>query len=352
MFLQKLSLQDFRSYQSQDFTFRKSLTIFLGPNAVGKTNILESLVLLSVAKSFRLKKDEEMIAWGKELGRAKAFLENEESVEIILTHGQVQGKKVVKKKFLVNGVAKRKQDFVGQLKTVLFEPQDLLLIVGNPSKRRDYLDFVLAQSDWQYNRCLLVYKKGLRQRNKLLDLIRDKKAQETQLEFWNRTFVKNGEILQAKRQEFLEFLNHFVGQKKLPISPIFVYDKSLISSQRLEQYHLAEIALGNTLVGPHRDDIFINFKNENGETLSLADFGSRGQQRLVILAMKMAELDFIFQKTSQKPVLLLDDIFSELDPEHQRDVLQIVNNYQTIITATEIAFLDQKLIKDFEIINL
>ena len=354
MYLSSLNLKDFRSYSQKNLEFDKAITVIVGPNAAGKTNILESIVLLSLGRSFRAGKDEEMIHFGQDFGRVSGMVESD-SLEVLLTRGIWQGKKVAKKRYLVNGTPKRRKDFVSQLKTVLFEPADLQLITGSPLRRRDFLDFVLSQVDLEYDRSLLSYQKGLRQRNKVLEFIREGRAKLPQLEFWNRLLIKNGDVLRNRREALLEFANLILSQKtnrpigwaKLPNYHL-VYLPSPISEKRLQEHLNAEIATGNTLIGPHRDDFEIYESNGQGER-DLATYGSRGEQRLAALALKLVQLKFIHEKTAELPILLLDDVFSELDQMHDQLVMQMIQGQQTIITTTEIDILKSK---ETEIIEL
>lgn len=321
MLLHKLTLTNFRSYKLKEFVFDKKFNLILGPNAAGKTNLMEAIFLLSTGNSFHATRESEMISYGEEIARITG--EGETVLEIILTNGQVQASFAAKKIYKVNGVNKRKSDFVGNLKVVLFRPEDIDLILGSPSLRRNYLDNVLSPIDREYFRSLLSYKKALSQRNKLLDKIRDGEAQRSQLLFWDRLLIKEGGVLTDKREEYIDFLNQKLQELKI------IYDKSLISEKRLKQYQEAETALGATLVGPHRDDI----KFQDSRNLQL--FGSRGEQRMAVLAIKFLELSFVREKTGERPILLLDDIFSELDSEHQKKVIKIIPYQQTILTATD-----------------
>lgn len=362
MKLKSLSLNNFRSYSSKSITFKNNVTIFTGPNAIGKTNILEAIVFLALGKSYRAQKNEEAIKFDQEFSRISGEVD-EKSLEIVLTHGFYQGKKTNKKRYLINGVGKRRKDFINNLKIVLFQPEDIELVIGSPSHKRHYLDFVLSQIDNEYDRSLLSYQKGLRQRNKLLHLIAEGKATINQLEFWNRLLIKNGEIIRNKRQEFLNFLNtnchlknyaekNHVHPQTLP-SFYFKYNPNTITPKRLVQYQTAEIASKNTLIGPHRDkfDIFQYFKDrEKQKDISL--YGSRGEQRISILTLKLAELEYITQKSDERPLLLLDDIFSELDNSFQHIVLDTVKKQQTIITTTDLDGIKTQDLNNMEIIEL
>ncbi|MFC1646873.1 DNA replication/repair protein RecF [Patescibacteria group bacterium] len=347
MILTKLSLQNFRSYKKHNVSFIPETTLVLGPNASGKTNLLEAVYMLSTGKSFRADSDKETLRWNEEVGRIGSRVEDDK-VEMVITGGSVSGKKTAVKKFLINGVPKRRIDFIGKIKSVLFWPEDLDLVTDSPSTRRKYLDGVLIQADREYRRSLFSYERGLRQRNKLLDLINEGTASRSQLLFWNQMLIKTGGYLTEKRTEFINFINTY----QLPITRYqLVYDKSVISETRLFQYKDEEIAAKYTLVGPHRDDFVFtksqfpisnfqtNSKLENTKLKTkvheLDKFGSRGEQRLGVLWLKMAELAFINEKTSDKPVLLLDDIFSELDEEHRKLVLELASKQQTIISSAE-----------------
>jgi DNA replication and repair protein RecF len=333
-----LRLTEFRNFKSKTLEFSDKITTIVGPNASGKTNILESLFLLSTGKSFKAKIEEEMINYTKDLGRVKGKLLSGMILESVVTRGLIdigatRPEKVARKKLLVNGVPKRMVDFAGNFKTVLFGPWDMELVTESPSIRRKFLDNVISQVDREYRRSTLSYEKGLRQRNKLLFRIREEGIPRSQLVFWNQLLIKNGDYISQCRNDFIEFVN--TGNFQLPFSNFHLeYDKSVISEGRLEQYKEEEVSAATTLVGPHRDD-FIFFEGKR----NLSSYGSRGEQRMGVLWIKMAELNFIEEKTSERPTLLLDDIFSELDHEHRDIVMEIAKKQQTIITTADEHFL-------------
>jgi len=340
----KIQLQNFRNFKDKVFSFSPNITIIVGPNASGKTNILEAVSLLSTGKSIKAKVEEEMIGYGEEIARVKGAIGADKlKLETMLTRGEItigedprKTERAPRKRLLVNGVAKRLIDFAGIFKTVFFGPQHLGLVTESPSTRRDFLDAVLSQVDKEYRRATLSYGKGLRQRNKLLYRIREEGVSRSQLLFWDKLLIKNGDYISSKRQEFIDFTNETeeIEGHKFTLD----YDKSAISESRLEQYKAEEVAAATTLVGPHRDDF--NFGISSTHTKSkikrdLARYGSRGEQRMGVLWLKLAELAFIKEVTGENPTLLLDDIFSELDHEHREIVMEAAEGQQTIITTAD-----------------
>ena len=347
MILTNLTLQNFRSYSKKTFAFSPQTTLIVGPNTAGKTNILEAIMLLATGKSFRADMDREAIRWGEELSRmnAKCQMINDKcELELVLTSGEVQGQQVPMKKYLVNGVPRRQIDFVGNLRAVLFWPEHLELVTDSPSLRRRYLDSVLVQVDREYRRSLLSYERGLRQRNRLLDLINEGKAGRGQLLFWNQLLIKAGGYITDKRTELITYIN---SRQSSVFSYQIQYDKSVISEARLEQYKDEEVAAKATLVGPHRDDFTI-FKDEK----ELSKYGSRGEQRLAVLWLKLAELSYIEKEIGERPILLLDDIFSELDNEHRELVVDLIGKQQTILTSADMHAVPTKFLQPFTTVQL
>ena len=325
--IQDLSLQNFRNYTKRDFQF-SGKTLIVGENGAGKTNVLEAIYLLATGKSFRADRDSELLTYEQQFTILKSQISNNNQIS------NLQVTITDRKKFEVNGISRRQMDFVGKLTAVLFAPQDLELVTGSPSQRRKYLDFIICQMDREYRRCLISYEKGLRQRNKLLALIRDGLANRTQLYFWDKLLIKNGDYITLKRSEYLRTLS---GDYTIE------YDKSLISEERLKQYEVEEVAAVTTLVGPHRDDFVINYKNKN-----ISKYGSRGEQRMAVLWLKQGEINYL----DGNPVLLLDDIFSELDSKHRKLVSDLIKNYsgQVIATTADDHLLSE--LSEYQIIRL
>ncbi|KKQ55024.1 MAG: replication and repair protein RecF protein [Candidatus Woesebacteria bacterium GW2011_GWC1_38_13] len=383
MVIKSIKLSNFRNFIKKDIELSDGATVIVGDNAVGKTNILEAIYLLAMGKSFKARLERELINYDVDIARIKGSTRSKSitgttgmELEIVLTNGEVElhgggVQRAQKKKLSVNGVSKRLIDFTGCLKVVLFGPWDMDLVTASPSLRRRFLDSVLSQTDREYRRSLMIYEKGLRQRNRLLFRIRDEGVSRGQLMYWDRLLIKHGQYITQMRGEFIGYCNSNNGimgyglwgmgidelkneeikintNSKLPISNYQIeYDMSVISEGRLEQYKNEEVAAGMTLVGPHRDDFIIEItsnkkeikklrnKEINKEERNLAIFGSRGEQRMGVLWLKLAELSYIESVTHDKPILLLDDIFSELDHEHREIVMGVCNNQQTIITTAD-----------------
>lgn len=334
--LHKLELKNFRNFNKKSLDFSSGISVVVGANASGKTNILEAIALLSTAKSFRAGVEEEMVQQGEEIARVAGKIDDT-GLEIVLTRGYLtQGEiteRVARKKMLVNGVSKRMVDFAGLLKTVLFRPQDMDLVTESPSGRRRFLDSVISQVDREYRRSILSYEKGLRRRNKLLLRIREEGISRSHLYFWDKLLIKNGDYISRKREDFIEYINKNpkLGDNSFSVT----YDKSVISESRLAQYTREEVASATTLVGPHRDDM-IFFEKER----DLSKFGSRGEQRMGVLWLKIGELAYIEQESGEKPILLLDDIFSELDHNHRSMVAALASKQQTIISTADPHYLE------------
>lgn len=355
MILTSLTLSHFRSYKKRTFALSSGTTLVVGENAVGKTNILESIMLLATSKSFRADQDREMIHWGTVMAHITGHIAPDIRLEVQITHGELSGHTVPKKRLLVNGVPRRSIDFVGNCRAVLFWPQDLELITDSPSLRRKYLDTVLVQVDREYRRNLVSYERGLRQRNKLLDLIREGTAHRSQLLFWNQLLIKAGGYITNKRQEFIEYMRAF---EISGIKHDIYYDKSIISESRLDQYRDEEVAAKATLVGPHRDDFIVKkmpdkrSSNSEQDWTELSKYGSRGEQRLAVLWLKLGELSYIETCVGSRPMLLLDDIFSELDAKHRSIVFEVTKEQQTIITSADAGIVEEIGSKEVSVISL
>ena len=352
MIIKYLRLADFRNYRRRELEFSPEITLIIGPNAAGKTNILEAIYLLATGDSWRTETAKDMVRFGAEAAHVIGNIDENGGgvgLRLTLTGGTVNGKRSTATLYKVDEVPRRRTDFAGRLKAVLFEPESLEIVIGDPCHRRQYLDEALSQTDKEYYRSLHSYAKALRIRNKLLDAIRDGRTKEETLEFWERTLVKHGGLIQDQRQKLIQWMNSFqslratAGSVAISGAPrndglILRYLPNVINQDRLDQYRDREILAGHTFVGPQRDEIIIATNNQQlaASQKSLAAFGSRGEQRMAVLQLKLLEAKWIETQTGETPVLLLDDIFSELDSEHEKMVGELVAGRQTIMTATEI----------------
>ncbi len=338
MYLKQITLQNFRSYTKKTFPFDLHFTVIVGPNASGKTNLVEAISFLSSGKSFRTSKEKQVIGLGKSvthIGGTVSDEEDDEKLEITLA---LSPQDFLQKRYLVNGVSKHRSGFSGRLPTVFFTPLDLIIVSGQPGDKRRFLDEVLEQTDAEYASALQIYGKALRQRNALLEFVQKSgRRDEERFSYWDNLLIANGTIVTQKREAFIAYLNQ---QTKKIFPFMLVYDKSLMSIERLLQYKDAEVGAGMTLVGPQRDDIIIqSWHPVSKELEDVRYFCSRGQQRLVTLELKNAQITYLQEQLQVQPLLVLDDIFSELDNEHIELVLNLAHDFQTIITTTHKEFL-------------
>ena len=352
MYLSSLSLHHFRNYAKKTFSFGDGFTVITGENARGKTNILEAVSLLTNGESFRARRIEEMVQWEHEVGRARGVVEdaqgNQTNLEVMVTTGLVQGERVQKRKFLVDGVSKRRKDFIGNLFAVTFRPEDLDLMTDGPSLRRAFLNTVLSQASWEYRHALELYEKALKRRNALLDVLRDGQTTRASFPYWDQLLIGQGSVLTEMRCSFIETMNTAFD---FPLQFGVEYDSSLISEKRLHQYAIEEVSAGHTLVGPHKDDFAVALmtKANDSKKKDIGIFGSRGEQRMAVLWLKIQEMKYLEKKKEIRPVLLLDDILSELDKKHQHIALDLAEKQQTILTTAD---LDRKWKKNVEVIEL
>jgi DNA replication and repair protein RecF len=331
-----LKLTNYRNHEKYTINFDSNLTLIIGDNGSGKTNILEAIGMISTTKPFRGEYDQEIITHTKDFSRLDAEIEHEDitSLEMILTKSLLTENGSTKK-VKINKTPKTLQKFAGTLKTVLFSPEDIQVITGSPSARRHFIDNIFAQISMPYKKALSNYTKALRQRNKLLEIIFETSSGQDQLDFWNNVLLENGKVIQTERKNLFKFLETKMSEyeerlNKTPSAYHIIYHLNEVTPERQAAYKEKELYARTTLIGPHRDDFEIRLGDKN-----IAHFGSRGQQRTAVLALKLSEIDFIQHATAETPVLLLDDIFSELDNKHKSAVIETIKDKQTIITGAE-----------------
>lgn len=333
MYLTGIWLQHFRSVEDFVWKLSPGRNVFVAPNGSGKSNLIEAIRLLSTGVSWRTRKTSELISWNQEVaqlqGRVQKAGDEEVVLEQTLTHGQLQGRRTAQRTYRLNGVNRRQSSVVGELATVLFTPEEMEVFQAGPSARRRLLDEVLLQTDRQYRLSLKQYEQALRRRNKLILQLRDHEVDRYDFFYWDQLLIEHGSYIHEKRREFLQWLSDRTGiRERYQLQ----YDHSVISEERLHQYAQAEVGAGHTLVGPHKDDLQILVERE-GQWRDITIFGSRGEQRLSLLWFKLQEVQWLQGKLSDKPVLLLDDVFSELDDENSHYLLDSTQDLQAIITT-------------------
>lgn len=345
MKIRKLQLENFRSYESYVYEFSddKNFTVLVGENGKGKTNFLEAVYVLSLGRSFRTLQKDDLVKWENDYLRCKGSIESgdeESSLEVFYAREPAR-----KRNFKFNEVNKKNSEYIGNLLTVLFHPEDLNMLYLSPQYRRQYMDILLSQTDKKYLYALSQYRKVLKQRNALLHSIREKRFKnfdtaklENDLTAWDQQIIKFGTELVLKRRKLVEFLGEHLQNlyrsisgknEKIESEYMGKIDSAEGYADLLHEKRNSEIFKGHTKVGPHLDDL--EFKIND---IEISRSASRGEFRTLLLAIKLGEIKYIEEKTGEKPVLLLDDVFSELDESRQKKLINAIKGCQTIITTT------------------
>ena len=334
MIIKSIELTNFRNYESLNLEFDKGTNILYGDNAQGKTNVLEAIYLSSITKSHKGSKDQDIIKFGENESHIRTYLEKDGDTYKVDMHLRKSGSKVI----AVNGQKlKKAAGLLGLLNVVFFSPEDLSIIKNGPSERRRFIDMELCQLDSFYLYNLNNYNKIVNQRNKLLkDIYTNYSLKET-LDIWDSQLISYGSKIIERRVAFINQLNEIIYDihKKLSGEKeeiLIKYEPNVLIEEfesKLKQNQEKDIKLKMTTVGPHRDDICIDV---NG--IDIRKFGSQGQQRTAALSLKLSEIELVKKITKDTPVLLLDDVLSELDSNRHKYLLDSIGNIQTIITCT------------------
>ena len=351
MRLNNLFLQHFRNYEELALQFPQNLTIFLGENAQGKTNILESIYVLAMTRSHRTNNEQELIEWGADFASVKGEVQKVHSkvpLELLLTK---KGRKT-----RINHIEqKRLSSYVGQLNVILFAPEDLALVKGSPSLRRKFLDMEIGQIDPIYLYDLVQYQNVLKQRNQYLK--QQKKVDMLYLSVLNDQLVEFGSKVLLARGKFVKRLEYWANllhqkisheKENLTLRYVSTIDFDLADSldvvkarflSVLEKNQARELQRQTTLAGPHRDDLSFAINEIDVQT-----YGSQGQQRTTALCVKLAEIDLMQEETGEYPILLLDDVMSELDDSRQLHLLETIEGkVQTFLTTTTLDHVKNKM---------
>ena len=358
MIIRRLRLENFRNFADETFDFTDGINILAGNNAQGKTNCIEAIYFCSCLKSYRVLKEEQLIRFGAETAAITLtfLLEGrEEELKILFARGRP-------KEFRHNGlVVPRLRDLLGCFQSVIFTPDHLNLIKEGPHKRRSFLDMALCSLELQYTDQLLSYQKILKNRNALLRQCQSDYALSEMLEIWDEKLAEAGSYIAEARQKYIMQLSAFAkeyyseisqGSEKLKLIYLNQFTKEEVSREeyarlfreRLRRMRDHDITMGQTMSGIHKDDILILLSGK-----SMKFFASQGQIRSAVLAMKLAEAECITRLQGSEPVLLLDDILSELDAYRQKFIFQKMNGRQTVLTTCELGKIRKKGDKVFSI---
>lgn len=344
MYVSRLEVTNYRNYSKQAVELSPAINIFVGENAQGKTNLLEAIYLCSVGKSPRTPRDKELIKWGESRSKISVDTVNKygtDRVDIILD-------KQENKRVAINQMPVSKMgELMGVVSTVFFSPGELKIVQNSPGERRSFMDIAICQISKTYFYLLSTFNKVLAQRNKLL---KSKKIDHNILDVWDIQLAQVAAKVSKTRKGFVENLqvhaekNHSIitdNKEKL----VLEYDGLIADTydiayeeyiQEFKKFREKDLFYGYTHIGPHKDDIKIKVND-----IDIRSYGSQGQQRSVALSLKLAELDINQEKRGEYPILLLDDVFSELDLKRQEMLLNRISDFQTIITCTH---LEERLI--------
>lgn len=408
MFLSRLQLEHFRNYKNLDLSFDAPVTLVQGRNGQGKTNLLEAVYYLATSKSSHARAEREVVGWdaadepipfgrirGDVRSRGAEGTDAEQSTVLEILFTPRNGSANYSKQVRVNGAPRRSMDLIGHLRAVLFLPEDIVLVSGSPSERRRYIDIALCQIDRQYCQTLSRYQKVVTQRNSLLKQLREQDQPASspsvaaQLGFWDDQLVEYGAQVLRRRHAYLARLAPIARARHQALSdqqealellyqpsfntglysdgdyqrlrdgddaqlrgltPLPVDGQTIAQRfrQRLERRRGVELAAGSTLYGPHRDELIFLVNGWN-----LRTYGSRGQQRTGALALKLAELEAMAAETDEKPVLLLDDVMSELDEQRRAALLTALADVrQGIVTTTDWAHFSTDFQQDVQRVQI
>ncbi len=350
MYIKTIKLNNFRNYTNQKIDLQKGINLFVGDNAQGKTNILEAVFLCAIGKSFRAKKEKELIKIGEE--NSKIEIEFEKSDR----DGKIKIEIDDKKNVFVNNIKQNKlSDILGNINIVMFSPDDIEILKSGPAKRRRFLNILISQLRPKYVYCLNMYLKTLEQRNNYLRQIKLENKPKEMLEIWDEKLAEYANYVYEYRNEFIEKIKSKISKihnditdNKEEIKIKYITDcidkeKYL---QSLKDSWEQDIQKGYTGKGIHRDDIYIFI---NGKQVNI--YGSQGQNRTVILSLKLSELEIVYEEIGEYPILLLDDFMSELDGKRRENLLKGISNTQILITCTDEFTISEKMCKTYFIKN-
>ena len=334
MYIEKIKLQNFRNYEQLELDLNKNINIIYGNNAQGKTNILEAIFLSSFGKSFRTKKEKEMIKFNEQNAIVEIFYQKKDR------EGKVKIEIGNKKQISLNGIKLKKlSELLGNINIVIFTPDDINILKDGPAGRRRFLDMMIGQLRPNYVYNLNMYLKTIEQRNNYLRQIREENKPENMLEIWDENLAEYGEKIYVYRNEFINKIANKINnihknitdaKEEIKIEYLSNCDNKENYLKLLKERRKLDIIKGFTTKGIHRDDFVIYINDKEVST-----FGSQGQNRTAVLSLKLSELQVVYDEIGEYPILLLDDFMSELDEERRKNFLNNIKNTQVILTGTD-----------------
>ena len=350
MWINEINLINFRNYENKKIKLEKNINLFYGENAQGKTNIIESIFLSSIGKSFRTNNDKELIQFNKENSIIEILFEKSDR------DGKIKIELNNKKNIYLNNIKLKKlSELLGNINVVIFTPDDINILKDGPQKRRKFLDIMISQLRPNYMHILSSYNKTLEQRNNYLRQIKLENKNSEMLEIWDEKLSEYAEKIYLYRNEFIEKIKNKIknihseiteNKEEIKIEYLSECGNKKEYLEKLKERRKLDIIKGYTTKGVHRDDfvIYINDKQVN-------IYGSQGQHRTAILSLKLAELQVIYDEIGEYPILLLDDFMSELDSKRRKSFLENIKNVQVIITCTEKLKAENFEFNSFKVIN-
>ncbi len=350
MYIKTIKLNNFRNYTNQKIDLQEGINLFVGDNAQGKTNILEAIFLCAIGKSFRAKKEKELIKMGEENSSVEIECEKSDRT------GKIKIELGDKKSVFVNDIKQNKlSDILGNINIVMFSPDDIEILKSGPAKRRRFLNILISQLRPKYVYCLNMYLKTLEQRNNYLRQIKLEKKPKELLEIWDEKLAEYANYVYEYRNEFVEKIknriikiHNDITENKEEIKIKYITD--CVDKEKylkgLKDSWDTDIQKGYTGKGVHRDDLYIFI---NGKQVNI--YGSQGQNRTVILSLKLSELEIVYEEIGEYPILLLDDFMSELDGKRRENLLKSISNTQILITCTDEFTIPEKMCKTYHINN-
>jgi len=334
MWISEINLTNFRNYENKKIKLTPNVNLFYGENAQGKTNIIESIFLSSIGKSFRTNNDKELIQFNKENSFIEIFFQKSDR------DGKIKIEINNKKNIYLNGIKLKKlSELLGNINVVIFTPDDINILKEGPQERRKFLDIMISQLRPNYMHILTLYKKTIEQRNNYLRQIKQENKNPELLEIWDEKLADYAEKIYLYRSEFIEKIKNKIknihseiteNKEEIKIEYLSECGNRQEYLEKLKERRTLDIIKGFTTKGIHRDDfvIYINDRQVN-------IYGSQGQHRTTILSLKLAELQVIYDEIGEYPILLLDDFMSELDEKRRKSFLENIKDIQVIITCTE-----------------